>query len=97
MEYHEQAEVLQVAKPPQLVDAGVLAMALRIAANSVDISRPDAGVLVSGMRIAANAIELRPAGAVELPEAVKLWLVEVIARLDPELARVYMGELGVQP
>jgi hypothetical protein len=76
MEYHEQAEVLQVAKPPQLVDAGVL---------------------VSGMRIAANAIELRPAGAVELPEAVKLWLVEVIARLDPELARIYKQELEVTP
>jgi hypothetical protein len=75
MDYPEQAEVLQVAKPPRLVDAGVLAAALRNAANSVDISRPD---------------------AVELPEAVKLWLVEVIARLDPELARVYMGELGVK-
>jgi hypothetical protein len=76
MVYPEQAEVLQVAKPPQFVDAGVLAMALRIAANSVDISRPD---------------------AVELPEAVKLWLVEVIARLDPELARIYKQELEVTP
>jgi hypothetical protein len=76
MNYSVSPEVLQVAKPPQLVDAGVLAAALRNAANSVDISRPD---------------------AVELPEAVKLWLVEVIARLDPELARIYKQELEVAP
>jgi hypothetical protein len=76
MEYHEQAEVLQVAKPPRLVDAGVLASALRIAANAVEINLPD---------------------AVELPEAVKAWLVEVIASRDSDLARVYKNELEVTP
>lgn len=76
MEYPKQAEVLQVAKPPRLVDAGVLASALRIAANAVEINQPD---------------------AVELPEAVKLWILEVIARMNPDLARVYKNELEVTP